>query len=70
MICVPQMMIITRLPSLLAVAIELIVEHISDLLSNSAAFMNQKRLLMAQAQVSDCVFWDTTPHRKQLQRLH
>lgn len=56
--------------SFLSVAIELIVEHISELLSNTAAFLNQKRLLISLAPVSDCVFWDTTPHRKKLQRLH
>lgn len=55
---------------LFAVAIELIVEHITELLSNTAAFLNQKRLLNSLAPVSDCVFWDTAPHRKKLQRLH
>lgn len=55
---------------LISVAIKLIVEHISEYLSNKTAFMLQKRLLLAQAQMSDCVFWETAVPRQKLQRLH
>lgn len=57
-------------PFIIAVAIELITEHITELLTNTVAFLNQKRLLLSSATISDCVFWDTAPHRKKLQRLH